>query len=174
MTSKRYPITEMECADCHESFDARAYPHYQTESREYSTVCAICAAVRRCNSDYAISRAAVLLRDSLCRMEGCNARAIDAHHMLQVTHGGTNDIVNLVGLCRECHRTVHAALYDAARLDSAKMWNLVNGWYADWTQENRESESAVRAIIYLAYYRAVVGRRAAGVGRAAAQEEAAR
>lgn len=37
----------------------------------------------------------------------CNAPAVDIHHIIFRSKGGTDDMENLASLCRHCHDTVH-------------------------------------------------------------------
>ena len=39
--------------------------------------------------------------------ENCGKRANDIHHLVYKSKGGTDDITNLMALCRECHNLVH-------------------------------------------------------------------
>ena len=40
--------------------------------------------------------------------EVCHAEAVDIHHVIFRSQGGTNDIDNLIALCRSCHDKAHA------------------------------------------------------------------
>ena len=44
--------------------------------------------------------------------EACERVACDVHHVVYRSHGGSDDINNLVGLCRECHDKAHARKLD--------------------------------------------------------------
>ena len=37
------------------------------------------------------------------RCEHCGKKAVDAHHIIPRSAGGSNDINNLIALCRACH-----------------------------------------------------------------------
>ena len=39
--------------------------------------------------------------------ENCLNRAVDIHHLTFRPQGGTNDINNLVAVCRECYNKAH-------------------------------------------------------------------
>ena len=39
--------------------------------------------------------------------EHCGAVAVDIHHGVFKSHGGGNDIANLIALCRSCHDKAH-------------------------------------------------------------------
>ena len=47
-------------------------------------------------------------------LEGCNGRAVTAHHLKLRSQGGKNDRGNLVAICRWCHKRVHAHPAEAA------------------------------------------------------------
>lgn len=42
----------------------------------------------------------------MCEACGIN-RCVDVHHLVFRSHGGTDDIENLIGLCRKCHEDAH-------------------------------------------------------------------
>ena len=39
--------------------------------------------------------------------ELCKRRAVDIHHIKYRSRGGTDNIENLIGLCRDCHTDAH-------------------------------------------------------------------
>lgn len=39
--------------------------------------------------------------------ENCLAKAVDIHHLVFRSHGGKNNIENLIALCRNCHNRAH-------------------------------------------------------------------
>lgn len=43
----------------------------------------------------------------------CEKRPQHRHHVIQIKHGGTNELFNLVWLCSDCHETVHPWMKDA-------------------------------------------------------------
>ena len=43
--------------------------------------------------------------------EICGAEALDAHHIIPLEEGGTNEKDNLICLCRTCHQRVHKGVY---------------------------------------------------------------
>lgn len=45
--------------------------------------------------------------DDFIPCENCGDRASDVHHLVFRSQGGTNEIENLMGLCRECHNEAH-------------------------------------------------------------------
>jgi 5-methylcytosine-specific restriction endonuclease McrA len=67
-------------------------------------------------------RRLVLARDRVCRC--CAARASQiAHHVQPLEAGGDDNERNVIGLCSECHRAVHAAVLDAhASPALAELW----------------------------------------------------
>jgi len=40
--------------------------------------------------------------------EICNSPAVEVHHILFKSHGGRDDIENLIALCRDCHNHAHS------------------------------------------------------------------
>jgi len=42
--------------------------------------------------------------------ENCGKAAVDVHHLIYKSHGGTDTIENLMALCRTCHDRVHSGL----------------------------------------------------------------
>jgi hypothetical protein len=55
-------------------------------------------------------RRAVIVRDGGCRLPGCDRRHswCDAHHIVHWAEGGATALSNLILLCRQHHRTIHA------------------------------------------------------------------
>ena len=43
--------------------------------------------------------------------ENCASRCADVHHLVFRSHGGTDVIDNLMGLCRRCHDRAHEDPY---------------------------------------------------------------
>ena len=39
--------------------------------------------------------------------EICQLAAVDIHHILYRSQGGSDDVDNLIGLCRSCHEEAH-------------------------------------------------------------------
>lgn len=39
--------------------------------------------------------------------EHCGKRAVDIHHIIYRSHGGTDEVENLIALCRKCHDMAH-------------------------------------------------------------------
>ena len=39
--------------------------------------------------------------------EACGRKAVDIHHIIFRSHGGNDDINNLIALCRKCHNMAH-------------------------------------------------------------------
>ena len=39
--------------------------------------------------------------------EACSRQAVDIHHIKYKSRGGTDDISNLIALCRKCHEMAH-------------------------------------------------------------------
>jgi hypothetical protein len=64
---------------------------------------------RATHSVSAVTKRKVFERDEYrCRVPGCrSARNLDVHHVVHREHGGTNDLSNLVLLCRGHHKLHH-------------------------------------------------------------------
>lgn len=65
---------------------------------------------------YWLNREALLARRplcELCRQEGRVTLAEQVHHRRPLAHGGTNDLANLMPICREHHERLHAAMQEA-------------------------------------------------------------
>ena len=45
--------------------------------------------------------------DDYVPCEICSKPAVDVHHITYRSHGGTDDITNLMALCRRCHNKAH-------------------------------------------------------------------
>ena len=41
------------------------------------------------------------------RCEHCGKKAVDIHHIVYRSHGGKDEIDNLIALCRGCHEMAH-------------------------------------------------------------------
>ncbi len=122
------------CIDCREKFTARK--HACPRGYLYSVRCPACAAAARCDRRFKAARPVVIGRDGTCRMDGCRAAAAHVHHMDAITHGGSNEIENLVGLCQPCHSYIHSTLAHAARTNNAATLRMVESLYSDWAAEN--------------------------------------
>ena len=68
------------------------------------------------NKEWLARKRELFNRDTHCRFEGCRERNLDAHHLLSTGGGGTDELSNLVGLCREHHDYVHLHRPEAERL----------------------------------------------------------
>jgi len=44
--------------------------------------------------------------------ELCGNPAVDIHHIIYKSQGGTDDVENLIALCRHCHDNAHDSLMD--------------------------------------------------------------
>lgn len=55
-----------------------------------------------------IVRKKVLIRDSYscqkCKVEDNTGRTLEIHHIIPVVYGGTDELDNLLTLCRVCHK----------------------------------------------------------------------
>jgi 5-methylcytosine-specific restriction enzyme A len=72
----------------------RRYPHHDQRSNE-----------RYGNPHYRKNRAKALERDGYrCRFKGCGStNNLSVHHVIAIRDGGTNQVSNLVTLCRTHH-----------------------------------------------------------------------
>lgn len=67
-------------------------------------------------------RRALSARDKGCRFPGCcNARYLDAHHIVHWANGGETKPANLVSLCRFHHRAVHEGGFRIELLDDGAL-----------------------------------------------------
>jgi len=68
-------------------------------------------------------RRALNTRDQHCRWPGCERPAswCDGHHIRFWTHGGGDDLENLVLLCHRHHRMVHEGQWQLVRTDEGKI-----------------------------------------------------
>jgi 5-methylcytosine-specific restriction endonuclease McrA len=64
---------------------------------------------RLSNEEWDVLRKAALRRDGyMC--QGCShdGIALDVHHIVPINRGGNNWLQNLISLCRQCHKRIHA------------------------------------------------------------------
>lgn len=47
--------------------------------------------------------------------EVCGSRAVDVHHIVYRSHGGGDNIGNLMALCRDCHVKAHSGRLSGLR-----------------------------------------------------------
>lgn len=53
----------------------------------------------------------------------CAKRAEVGHHVIQLQHGGTNDVFNIVPICESCHADIHPWLPTEAMTDEHRpLW----------------------------------------------------
>lgn len=43
----------------------------------------------------------------------CGTKAVEVHHIVSLSRGGTNSLINLIHLCKGCHDRRHAHLFRA-------------------------------------------------------------
>jgi 5-methylcytosine-specific restriction endonuclease McrA len=56
--------------------------------------------------------------------------AADIHHVIRRGEGGSDEIENLIGLCRECHKKAHAGGYSKELLTAKhEMFMELHGVY---------------------------------------------
>ena len=56
--------------------------------------------------------------------EVCKNQAVDIHHIKFKSHGGKDEINNLIALCRTCHEKAHSGELPKYTLDIAHMYNV--------------------------------------------------
>lgn len=54
-------------------------------------------------------KACNLAPSDIVACECCGALAVDIHHIVFRSHGGTDDYSNLIALDRDCHRKAHSS-----------------------------------------------------------------
>lgn len=57
--------------------------------------------------------------------EVCGKVAVDIHHVLFKSQGGTDDIDNLIALCRGCHDISHGKIKDK-EFTREYLWDIAN------------------------------------------------
>lgn len=55
----------------------------------------------------------------------CNFEHTHRHHVIQIQHGGSNYVRNLLPLCESCHHAVHPWLEDGGRWPNVGAWSSV-------------------------------------------------
>jgi 5-methylcytosine-specific restriction endonuclease McrA len=48
-----------------------------------------------------------LAPDDWIECQVCGGTAVDIHHIVYKSHGGSDDVSNLIALCRNCHNKAH-------------------------------------------------------------------
>ncbi len=94
-------LTHTRFCDEHAKAEARRYEKYQ---RDPNTK-------KRYGTTWRHVRAAYIAAHPLCercQAEGRYEKAIDVHHILPLTQGGSHDQANLQALCKACHAKTHA------------------------------------------------------------------
>lgn len=61
-----------------------------------------------------------------CAAPGCRHSISHVHHVRWHSRGGPTNLDNLIGLCGQCHRLVHAEKLDVARRDNGTGWQFTN------------------------------------------------
>ena len=81
---------------------------------------------RRASEPVELTKAKKVVRQrsgGLCEaqvMAVCTAFAMDAHHVLRRSQGGSHEPSNLRDCCRHCHRWIHEHVYEATQLGLLK------------------------------------------------------
>ena len=63
-------------------------------------------------------------KDENILCEVCNAVAVDIHHIIYKSRGGSDLIENLVSLCRSCHNKAHNEQLTAKQLQDIHDLNM--------------------------------------------------
>lgn len=91
-------------------------------------------------------RRAVIVRDRRCRFPGCDRPHTwcDAHHVVHWADGGPTALANLVLLCRQHHRAIHAGRASLEMTDGQPVFRRRNGSRLgkDQTTDPRRSRAA--------------------------------
>ncbi|MBO6179439.1 MAG: HNH endonuclease [Selenomonadaceae bacterium] len=83
--------------------------HAKTEQRRYNLTERTPEAKKRYDRRWRKIRARVLNANPFCvecRKNGRFTEATEVHHILPLSRGGTNDIENLMPLCKSCHSKI--------------------------------------------------------------------
>ena len=48
---------------------------------------------------------------NVCEIPQCKNKAVDVHHIVPLSKGGTNSMANLIHLCEACHTKRHNHLF---------------------------------------------------------------
>ena len=94
LTRERYCAEHLAAGEALERERKRAYSR-RRGSRQ----------TRGYDATYDRARKLVLAQSPHCAR--CGAPATEVHHVVPLSRGGTNDVTNLVPLCRACHHVVH-------------------------------------------------------------------
>ena len=62
--------------------------------------------------------------DDIILCEVCYKKATDLHHIKYKSRGGTNDITNIIALCRWCHDKAHNEQLTEIELTEIHLKNL--------------------------------------------------
>jgi hypothetical protein len=78
-------------------------------------------------------RRAVIVRDRRCRFPGCDRPHpwCDAHHVVHWADGGPTALGNLILLCRQHHRAIHAGRASVEMLDGHPVFRRSDGTVLD-------------------------------------------
>ena len=75
--------------------------------------------------------------DDIVLCEECGAVAVDLHHIIKRSQGGSDKVENLVALCRDCHNKHH----QKARNKMVNSWKEVaQMWQKDCEKLEAENE----------------------------------
>jgi 5-methylcytosine-specific restriction endonuclease McrA len=99
--SSRQQLFDKTCRNCAKDFTT---PHITT--KYCSVVCkeSYLARLRRLDRRKGLFKKLAALPCELC---GYTRASRDVHHITPISEGGTNDMLNLISLCPNCHRECH-------------------------------------------------------------------
>lgn len=89
----------------------------------------------------------------MCSFPGCKCQAVDIHHELYVSEGGTNDIVNLQAMCKKHHIQLHSTRGDFrawGSLGGRKTHETINIAALKNLPQFRGAEGELRLAAYIA------------------------
>ena len=70
-------------------------------------------------------------------------KLIEVHHIKEKNEGGSNEDINLVPVCSNCHSKIHLGL-----ITPIKWYNTTGGWKLTWKDENGKEHWGKPSINY--------------------------
>lgn len=116
------------CGGCIENFDVRSTTFYRNKRWCGSCICKEIIDNKVTNDNYKKRqrkiengtfrngvdqdlRSSILYRDdhicALCHIQDPIAGRMQVHHIVPVSHGGSDECLNLITLCKKCHTNIH-------------------------------------------------------------------
>ena len=93
------------------TYDRYCEKHKQMENKRYEKYDRDPEVYKRYDRKWRKIRKSYLSVNPLCEQclkEGKYVRAVEVHHKLLLSKGGTHDKDNLMALCKSCHSKIHA------------------------------------------------------------------